>query len=269
MSPGSCSSISSTCLPKSAASVRKVRCRRADLLGESARRHDDVPERRRQSECLAVQRCGEVPRRADSDPEALTREARRPAWFQHPLVDDPPALRAEPDRQPARTAGSREDESRTDRRRCGRANTDVWCSRTHGGGRGVRTMPCVVMAAAGLGQLPADERKKHGERNVDEPRVEERATTLGARQPYGRGCLRGGEAVVVLVDEALALEAEEVCVRPQKPFRVRLTRKQVEALVFERLQIARTDVRLAFDFGQLEPLTRACVTKAVAELEHL
>jgi hypothetical protein len=126
-----------------------------------------------------------------------------------------------------------------------------------------------VMTSSRLRQLPAEQPEQHREGNDDVPRVQQRAAALDPRELYSRRFLSSRKAAVVLVDEALALEPEEVCIGPEETLRVRLARQDPEVLVLERLQVARADTRLVFDLRQLEPSTRTRVPKAAADLEHV
>ena len=93
----------------------------------------------------------------------------------------------------------------------------------------------MVMSAAGTRQLPPDQPEQHGERNRDVARVEQRSPALDPRELDVRRLLGDGKAAVVLVHEALSLEAEEVGVGAEEALRVRLAGEEVEALVLERL----------------------------------
>ena len=127
----------------------------------------------------------------------------------------------------------------------------------------------MVMPTSGSSHLPADQTEQHCDRNCHESRIEERTATLDPGE-RDRGWFVGSrEAAVVLIDEALSLEPQVVRICAKEALCVRLAGQQVEALVLERLQIARTDPRIPLDLRQLEPPARTRVTKAAADFEHL
>ena len=66
-----------------------------------------------------------------------------------------------------------------------------------------------------------------------------------------------GEPGVVLVQVAVRIETEELGVGAQEPLRIRATRKQLEALLLKRAQIARTDACRPLDLLQTDPLAAA------------
>ena len=76
------------------------------------------------------------------------------------------------------------------------------------------------------------------------------------------------EARVVLVDERLPVEAERVRVRAQEALDVRRRRKEVEALVLERTEVLRPDLRPLLELGEVELLAGAGLAEAGADVEH-
>jgi hypothetical protein len=83
------------------------------------------------------------------------------------------------------------------------------------------------------------------------------------RRLFGRS-----EARVVLVDEEISVESEVVRVRAEKSTGVGGAGNQVEALVLERLEIPRADVRIRVDLGELEAAANSRRAEAIADLEH-
>jgi hypothetical protein len=75
-------------------------------------------------------------------------------------------------------------------------------------------------------------------------------------------------ASLVFVDEELRVEFEVVRVRAQKPPDVGIAGKEVEAVVLERLEIPRTDVRIRLDLGELDAAANPHLAETAADLEH-
>ena len=94
------------------------------------------------------------------------------------------------------------------------------------------------------------------------------ALDRNATRADDRLVLADGEARVVLVDERLPVEAERVGVRAQEAPDVGGRREDVEALVLERPEVLRPDLRPLFEFREVELLAEAGLTKAGADVEH-
>ena len=75
-------------------------------------------------------------------------------------------------------------------------------------------------------------------------------------------------ARVVLVDVELPVEPEVIRIGPQEALDVRLGRKRVEVLLFQRLQVAGPDLGRQLDVRELQLLAVARLAQAVADLEH-
>jgi hypothetical protein len=87
-----------------------------------------------------------------------------------------------------------------------------------------------------------------------------------------RGCRRDrelglGKARIELVDEALAVEPEVLRVLTKEAGGVRSSGKSFEALILERLQMARTDARRLLRLGELQTLGDSCLAEAIPDLE--
>jgi len=78
----------------------------------------------------------------------------------------------------------------------------------------------------------------------------------------------GVEASVVLVDEELAVEAEVVGVGTEETLGVGRAREELEALVLERLQVARSDSCLRRHLAEFDPAANSRFAKGAPELEH-
>jgi hypothetical protein len=77
-----------------------------------------------------------------------------------------------------------------------------------------------------------------------------------------------GVARVVLVDEERPVEPEVLRVRAQEALDVRRTREDVELLLLQRAEVARTDLRLCLGLVEPETATFACLTECRSDLEQ-
>jgi len=76
------------------------------------------------------------------------------------------------------------------------------------------------------------------------------------------------EAVVVLVDVEVAVEAQVVGVGTQEPLDVGVTGQKLPALLFERLEVAVANPDRLLDLGGRETAFQAGLTQAPTDLEH-
>jgi hypothetical protein len=125
-----------------------------------------------------------------------------------------------------------------------------------------------------LGRLVAEspgqrDDKANGEKGANCPRRGKPGqvdpTTLDELR---QGFFGWSEARLVLVDEELCVEPEVVRIRAQEPPSVSIARKEVEALVLERLEIPRANVRIGVDLGKLDPVANPRFAEAASDLEH-
>src|SRR4029450_8979260 len=149
----------------------------------------------------------------------------------------------------------------------GRRRGGEWCSRLRlRRGRGLNG----GVLAAGAREPPGEESGARRKRSQGEHPRSEREPA--ASNPYRSGrveLLLGGEAGVVLVDEALRVEVEVVRIGAEEPFRVGSARQDVEAFVLERPEVLGANPRIALDIRELELPTRPRLAKAAADLEQL
>ena len=76
------------------------------------------------------------------------------------------------------------------------------------------------------------------------------------------------EARAVLVDERLSVEAERLRIGAEEALDVRRRGQDVEALVLERAQVLRADLRARFELGKVELLAESRLAEAGADVEH-
>ena len=112
-------------------------------------------------------------------------------------------------------------------------------------------------------ELPGGDHERRRDRDRDErdsrdPRLarppRSRRWRGDAARAERRVVLADREARVVLVDERLAVEAERLGVRAQEAAHVRGCGQDVEALVLERAEVLRPDLRPLLELGEVEVL---------------
>src|SRR5262249_3010043 len=130
---------------------------------------------------------------------------------------------------------------------------------------------CVVAA----GRLPGaddDDREKRDRRQHAEhdERLEASAPPLrpSGRAPCPQVAIVRDESGVELVDVKLSVEAEVVGVRAEEALDVRLRRQKLEALLLERAEVLRADLRRLLGLDELHPAPDARFPKTVSDLEQ-
>ena len=116
-----------------------------------------------------------------------------------------------------------------------------------------------------------DEGREHGDSGDDCENNTTRSRApagLADRRAQWALLLEPDVAEVVLVHVQLAVEAEVLGVRAEKPLDVGLCGQEVELLVLERTQVLAPDLGRILDLGELEALAQPRLTQAVPDLEH-
>ena len=210
-----------------------------------------------------------VLRRADVEPERLAREALLLASFDGSVVDGflpsrtarggpPRTSRPPPPRISSRAVPSGPAAclaSRLRRRRLQPAHAGV-----------------LGAAEAPRGDHERGEDADQRQREQHDARLAPLALPASRRRhaprPHRDLVLADDEPGVVLVHVELPVEAERVGVGAEEALDVGVRREQLEALVLERAEVLRADLRRVLELREVEALAQARLPEAVSDLEH-